>query len=108
MRPFESPARLGFPGRGRRWRQVSIRRVSPPARGGVLGRDTELARIGAWLRLDTSDDRPEPALGQSMLVIDGEPGIGKTTLWAEAVRLAHDEGWQVLSCRPAASDAGLP
>jgi len=87
---------------------VSIRGVSPPAHGDVLGRDTELARIGAWLRLDTRDGEPEPAVGQGILVIEGEPGIGKTTLWAEAVRGARDAGWQVLSCRPAASDAGLP
>jgi DNA-binding NarL/FixJ family response regulator len=41
-------------------------------------------------------------------VIEGEPGIGKTTLWAEAIRRARPLGWQVLSCRPVPSDAGLP
>ena len=43
-----------------------------------------------------------------MLVIEGPPGIGKTTLWGEAVRRARLAGWQVLSCRPVPSDAGMP
>ncbi|HEY7146220.1 MAG TPA: AAA family ATPase [Streptosporangiaceae bacterium] len=65
----------------------------------VLGRDGELSRIAGWLGAD-----PGPAV----LIIEGEPGIGKTTLWAEAIRRAGAGGWQVLSCRPAPSDAGLP
>jgi DNA-binding CsgD family transcriptional regulator len=64
----------------------------------VLGRDGELGRIGAWVSAD-----PAPAV----LAIEGEPGIGKTTLWAEGIRRAREAGWQVLSCRPAPSDAAL-
>jgi DNA-binding CsgD family transcriptional regulator len=70
----------------------------------VLGRDAELSRAGTWLRLGGG----KPAAAEPVLVIEGEPGIGKTTLWAETIRQARREGWQVLSCRPARSDAGLP
>jgi len=43
-----------------------------------------------------------------VLVIEGEPGIGKTTLWSAAVSRARQAGWQVLWCRPVPSDTGLP
>jgi DNA-binding CsgD family transcriptional regulator/predicted negative regulator of RcsB-dependent stress response len=64
----------------------------------ILGRDAELAAIEEWLR----------AAREPVLLIQGVAGIGKTTLWAETIRRAQDGGWQVLSCRPARSDAGLP
>jgi DNA-binding CsgD family transcriptional regulator len=79
---------------------MPIRGAGGPA-GAVLGRDAELGQIGAWLA-------PGPAVAPPVLVIEGEPGIGKTTLWAEAAGRARGAGWHVLSCRPAASDAGLP
>ncbi len=97
----------------------------------VLGRDAELARIDAWLRFSAPAAGPAPAgsvlagpvfagsvfagsgpaasgPAGSVLVIEGEPGIGKTTLWSEAAGRAQRAGWQVLSCRPVPSDAGLP
>jgi DNA-binding CsgD family transcriptional regulator len=73
----------------------------------VLGRDAELARLDAWLGTGGGEAAP-PVPAGSVLVIDGEPGIGKTTLWSEAARRARLAGWQVLSCRPVPSDAGLP
>jgi len=45
---------------------------------GALGRDTQLGQIEAWL---TADAAPGPAGPRPVLVIEGEPGIGKTTLW---------------------------
>ncbi len=84
---------------------MPIRGVGLPARGGVLGRDAELGQIEAWLAAGTG---PGPAGAQFVLVLEGEPGIGKTTLWVEAVGRARAAGRQVLSCRPASSDAGLP
>lgn len=42
-----------------------------------------------------------------VLLIDGQAGIGKTTIWSDAVRSAQEVGWRVLSCRPAPSDASL-
>ena len=83
---------------------MPIRGASAPA-GGALGRDTELGQIGAWLAPGTV---PGPAGPRLVLVIEGEPGIGKTTLWTEATGRARAAGWHLLSCRPAASDAGLP
>jgi KaiC/GvpD/RAD55 family RecA-like ATPase len=61
----------------------------------VLGRDAELATIDGWLSFRPPAAEPAPA--GSVLVIDGEPGIGKTTLWGEAVRRARLAGWRVLS-----------
>lgn len=41
------------------------------------------------------------------LVIEGEPGIGKTTMWSEAVRMARERGYRVLQARPAEAEADL-
>ncbi len=73
----------------------------------VRGRDAELAQIDGWLRAGTQGSA-EPVSSGGVLVIEGEPGIGKTTLWGEAVRRARLAGCQLLSCRPVPSDAGLP
>lgn len=78
--------------------------ITPAA---VPGRDAELGRIEAWLHPGT-ENGPEPPAVRVALAIEGEPGIGKTTLWAEAVRRAREQGWQVLTCRPVPSDTGLP
>ena len=42
-----------------------------------------------------------------MLAIVGEPGIGKTMVWEQAVRLARDRGAVVLTARPAEAEARL-
>ena len=68
----------------------------------VLGRDSELTSIDACLA------RVPGAAAARLLVIAGEPGIGKTTLWGEATRRASALGCRVLSSRPVPSDAGLP
>ena len=77
----------------------------------VLGRDTELARIDDWLSIamaaETCGTVGSGTAG-NVLLIEGEPGIGKTTVWGEAVRRARLAGWQVLSCTPVASEAKLP
>ena len=62
-------------------------------------RPTEGRRIAAFLASATS----EP----SALLIEGEPGIGKTTLWLAAVESARDKGFQVLSARAAAAESVL-
>jgi len=66
-------------------------RPPPVERPAIVGRDSELDALGRWF------DGPFPAL----LEIEGEAGIGKTTLWEEAVRLARDASCLVLVCRPA-------
>jgi AAA ATPase domain len=41
------------------------------------------------------------------LLIEGQAGIGKTTIWLEAVRVGQGRGFQVLEIRPAESEAQL-
>jgi hypothetical protein len=41
------------------------------------------------------------------VVIEGEPGIGKTTVWREAVEEARRHGYRVLATRPGSSEAHL-
>jgi ATP/maltotriose-dependent transcriptional regulator MalT len=46
-------------------------------------------------------------VGPSALLIEGEPGIGKTTLWLAAVERAQHRGFRVLSTRAAAAESVL-
>lgn len=41
------------------------------------------------------------------LVLEGEPGIGKTTLWLAGVERAREHGFHVLASRPAAAESAL-
>jgi DNA-binding CsgD family transcriptional regulator len=63
------------------------------------GRTAELARIGRFL--DEVASRP------AALLIEGEAGIGKTTLWSAGIDQARHRGWQVLTCRPVQAEAAL-
>src|SRR5206468_2946392 len=65
----------------------------------VIGRDAELAAIDELLH--GIDD------GFAALVLEGEPGIGKTALWLEGVGAARDLGHRVLAARPAESEANF-
>lgn len=65
----------------------------------VVGRDEELAAADRFLDV-------VPA-GLCAFVLEGEPGIGKTTVWREAVRRTEERGFRVLSCRPAEAEAKL-
>src|SRR3990170_1661094 len=47
------------------------------------------------------------ATGPSALIIEGEPGIGKTTLWLTGVEQARTTGFRVLSARPVAAESVL-
>jgi DNA-binding CsgD family transcriptional regulator/tetratricopeptide (TPR) repeat protein len=67
----------------------------------VVGRDRELAEIASVLDLGGRASAPR------ILLIEGEAGIGKTTLLAAADEEARGRDWQVLSCRPAAAEAQL-
>ena len=66
---------------------------------GVVSRPVEGRAIADFLASASS----EP----SGLVVEGEPGIGKTTLWLAAVAQAREGGFQVLSARPAAAESVL-
>jgi hypothetical protein len=67
--------------------------------GEVVGREQELGLVYAFL------DRPLE--GPRGFVLEGEPGIGKSTLWLAAVAAAHERGFLVLSSRPAETERGL-
>jgi predicted ATPase len=45
--------------------------------------------------------------GPRALLVEGEAGIGKTTVWLAAVRAAGDRGFRVLQARPAESESRL-
>jgi DNA-binding CsgD family transcriptional regulator len=65
----------------------------------VFGREAELDQAEAFLR--------GAGEGFGVLRIDGDPGIGKTTLWREIVSRASSRGLGVLSCRPAEAETNL-
>jgi DNA-binding CsgD family transcriptional regulator len=65
----------------------------------VVGRQAELDRIGRFL--DSVRDGP------AALVLRGEAGIGKTTLWQVGLDDGMHRGYKVLACRPAQSEARL-
>lgn len=67
----------------------------------IVGRRAELLALGDLLEASGSP-------GFAALVIEGDPGIGKTTLWFEGVRLAREHGALVLAARPTASEARVP
>src|SRR5437870_13876499 len=60
------------------------------AQAAIVGRGAELEAVGRWL------DGARPAL----LEIEGEAGIGKTTLWEAAASAAREQAALVLACRP--------
>jgi DNA-binding CsgD family transcriptional regulator len=66
---------------------------------GILGRSEELAALRGF----AADLHTGPAA----VVIEGEPGIGKTTLWSAAVDSARDASCCVLVSRPVGSEIKL-
>lgn len=67
--------------------------------GMVVGRDPELAAVEATLR--------DLAAGARLLVVEGKPGIGKTTVWSEAIDRARPLGYRVLSYRATPAESRL-
>src|SRR4051794_6603008 len=66
----------------------------------VTGREAELAGPGAFLR----EDGARPAA----LVLEGEAGIGKTTIVRAALERVQPSGLRVLAIRLSAGEAELP
>jgi DNA-binding CsgD family transcriptional regulator len=64
----------------------------------IVGRREELAAVEGLL-----DMQRLPAA----LVLEGEAGIGKTTLWRAGVERAREHGWLLLSCAPASDEVRL-
>src|SRR5262245_44241833 len=65
----------------------------------VVGREQELAAVRAFTGEAKADS--------SALVLEGEAGIGKSTLWLAGVEYARGRGVRVLSSRPAEAERGL-
>ncbi len=65
----------------------------------ALGRDAELAEVDEFLI--------RVRAASYALALEGEAGIGKTTIWLETLRRAREAGMLVMSCRPAAAEAKL-
>jgi DNA-binding CsgD family transcriptional regulator len=66
----------------------------------ILGRAGELDQVFAFLNDGTPAERA--------LVLSGEAGIGKTTIWRAGVRHAEARGLRALVAQPAESESGLP
>jgi DNA-binding CsgD family transcriptional regulator len=65
----------------------------------IVSREDEVALLHAFVA------RAEQ--GPAALLLEGEAGIGKSTLWRAGVEHARDEGLRVLSSRPAEAERGL-
>src|SRR6188472_3497216 len=65
----------------------------------IVGRDGELASIHSFI----DDAGPAP----SALVLDGEPGIGKSALWLAGVEHAEAQALRLLASRPAEPERSL-
>src|SRR5881396_2015599 len=63
----------------------------------MVGRESEVETIAAFLRDGSA----------SVLVLEGEAGIGKTTLWRAAVEKARGRGYRVLSASAARAETQL-
>src|SRR5215469_16585917 len=65
----------------------------------VVVRDAEFATV----------DRALDGVGAGFaaVIISGEPGIGKTTVWRYGIAGAAARGYRVVSCRPAGSERRL-
>ena len=68
----------------------------------VIGRQGELAEVLGWLSSGSSTG------AGTALVVEGEPGIGKTALLAEVVRKAHQSGRPVRWLRAHADLGSAP
>ena len=66
-------------------------------RSGIVGRDAEMQEVQDFLAVIREEF--------ATLILEGEPGIGKTTVWQEARRRADAGGVRVLWCRPSAAEA---
>src|SRR5207247_1426 len=66
---------------------------------GIVGRDTELDVLRNFVA--------SIAVGASLLVLEGEAGVGKTTLWEAGAAEAEARGFRVLAARPVESETAL-
>ena len=67
----------------------------------MVGRDDELGSVSAFRK------RRATVQGPLAIALEGEAGIGKSTLWRAAVEDARGRGLRVLAARPAESERSL-
>jgi hypothetical protein len=65
----------------------------------IVGREHELAQVETLLTRRNE--------GVDGLLLEGEAGVGKSTLWLAGVELARERGFRVLSARPAEAEREL-
>jgi DNA-binding CsgD family transcriptional regulator len=65
----------------------------------LVGRQRELTGVDGFLEL--------LRVGPAALVLEGEPGIGKTAVWRAAVNAARGRLYRVLVCRASESEGAL-
>lgn len=71
----------------------------PVATARLMGRQAETQVVAEFLA--TASTQP------AALVVEGQPGLGKTTVWLEGVEQARDRGFHVLTARPAEAESAL-
>jgi hypothetical protein len=72
--------------------------------GGAAGRPMLAGRVA---ELDEVERFLAPGAPGRVLVVCGEPGIGKSTVWEAGVGLARSRGFAVWSARPGEAEAQL-
>ncbi|HYI65759.1 MAG TPA: AAA family ATPase [Candidatus Limnocylindrales bacterium] len=65
----------------------------------IVGRESELEAVGRFL---------DEGSGARALLLTGEAGIGKSTIWQAALREAQARGYRVIGSRPTEAEARLP
>src|SRR5205807_1831288 len=83
-----SRAHVGKPAFGRATYPLAVARI--------VGREAEVAAVDAFLAAGLP--------GADGIALVGEPGIGKSTVWTEAVARARARGAEILVARPAESE----
>jgi DNA-binding CsgD family transcriptional regulator/tetratricopeptide (TPR) repeat protein len=78
---------------------------------GVMNRGVERAEIAKVIGRDRDLDAIRTLLassdGAGAIVLEGPPGIGKTTLWRSALEDAERQGYRILACSAASSEVQL-
>ena len=90
------PGTSGPSTHGPRW--CTIRGRMPGIRA-PIGRERELAELADLLAV--------PGALPAAVLVEGEAGMGKTTLWLAGVATARDRGFAVLEARPVEAETGL-